>query len=421
MAKDFHEFAKAKGLTNDSFPHAKFGSSLYNVFCKLLTVIIVAGISSIVLFGVSSSVKTMQINVPDFENSDASAFLVQNDQTPMKNIAEDISGVISGIAKFTQGVALLLLYIDIFIAVLYGVNTIRRWRYFERKCLRNDMKARHLKNSLLRSLNVQRRLKEARQKLPDANAKSNINVQSEGRVEALKAMKKLEVLVNTRQSLDSEELETRYCIVMQVPYIETEAEEFLKLIKNLDSVATKLMHNKVSFGAMTMSSDRSQVVFQDVVIEIDKYADIDDEVEDDRPPSQYSFPLSLLVDKQGEIDSKKDKAKAWANNTADALDKMLATKETAAKRLGVNVGNTNALFTYELSFKLELQSIDRMGELIDNVFKTSGTDVKIDAGNLQITVPLPKNLKIPINVPTMYKEVFGPEIDPKPADLKQAA
>lgn len=107
MAKDFHEFAKAKGLTNDSFPHAKFGSSLYNVFCKLLTVIIVAGISSIVLFGVSSSVKTMQINVPDFENSDASAFSVQNDQTPTKNIAEDISGVISGIAKFTQGVALL--------------------------------------------------------------------------------------------------------------------------------------------------------------------------------------------------------------------------------------------------------------------------------------------------------------------------
>ena len=127
----------------------------------------------------------------------------------------------------------------------------------------------------------------------------------------------------------------------------------------------------------------------------------------DRPKDyEHAFPLDLLIDHTEEITKKKDQALRWATQTASAIDNLLSTSKTQANRQKVDVGSSSALFIYDMSTAIDIKNMDSMAETFNSAFKTKGSTISIDAGRILITIPLPKQFKLPIDVPSMYREVF---------------
>ena len=107
------------------------------------------------------------------------------------------------------------------------------------------------------------------------------------------------------------------------------------------------------------------------------------------------------------IDEKTDLALQWTKRTSKVIDMFLSTKKVNAQRIKVDTGNANALFVYDLAEDSDLKSFDKFGENLDSYLKKKGCSAEIDEGKLLIIIPLPKDLKIPINVPTLYRDAFG--------------
>ena len=291
-------------------------------------------------------------------------------------------------------------------SIIYLVRVVKRQRNYERNVISNDFEAFSLRHQLLNALQVSKKRSIAKAKLRDSNSKDDIQAMAD--IEALTKLKKMRVFINTRQSLESSDIEKRYRVIIDIPFEDDAQEALEKYTKNLSASATHRTKGKVSFGVLTVSSERDAYMMQDVILVEDAY-DFGEEKQFDevKVESEYTFPLSLFVDKQAEIDSKKDAARGWAQRTARAVDSMLATKKEAAKRINIDCGAVNALFTYELSQTMDVKNFDQLAATFDNNFKTSGASVSVSEGNLLITLPLPEAYRIPINVPSMYREVFG--------------
>ena len=150
-----------------------------------------------------------------------------------------------------------------------------------------------------------------------------------------------------------------------------------------------------------------------VKIEEDKY-DFSDWVDGEDADSQvyeYTFKLSHLKDKRQEIKQLSHKAQLWADRTGSALDEILTTSNAKVDRLSTFVSASNALFTYKISFRIDVQNFEKFQDSLDTAFGTTGTSVQIKDGNLLIAIPLPSELIVPIDVGSMYREIFGDDGD----------
>ena len=129
--------------------------------------------------------------------------------------------------------------------------------------------------------------------------------------------------------------------------------------------------------------------------------------DEDTATYEYTFKLSHLIDKRAEIKRLTHQANLWAERTGDAIDGILTTSNAKVDRLSTSVSASNALFTYKISFRIDVQNFEKFQESFDTIFNTTGTSVQIKNGDLLIAVPLPKELIVPIDVGSMYREIFG--------------
>lgn len=423
--KDFHEIAEARNFNEKNYPYSKQGlasmkvilkslkwSSVF-VFGKIIPYLIRLGtgltapdFSQVQLSGKPwFDLINQEINVDAFLNdvkSENLIFLLKNLSATVLIGIENICFFISSTLFFT---AVLTIPIWIFFAIL-------RMRNYEREILRNDVEAALMKMDIIRRLNLSERLRELNRRISKAEeSKSASDQRRKLDIErfALTTIKRMRVYVNTRQSLNGSEIERQYRIEITPEYDSEAREKMFSELKNLDKTAENAVSGKVSFGALTESVDRSLLTMRAVTVFKDKY-DFSDWVEDsseDNSVYEGTFKLSHLVDRRAQVREISHKAQLWAERSGSALDSFLTTSNAKVDRLSTFVSASNALFTYKISFRIDVQNFEKFQESLDTAFGTSGTTVQIKDGDLLIAIPLPKELIVPIDVGTMYREIFG--------------
>ena len=417
---EFHEFARDADLAPDEFPHALKGPDKL----KRLRVSVLCAI----VFGVLGLVDKVFIDattltglISGSSGSDASA---------VSEAAHDFG---TAALEFTLDLFSICVYIATVVSIsfvivfgaIYAQNVIVRQRCFERDVVSNDAEAIRIKNELLRVKRIPQQIKELKSQMNNRNKSGGNNdmieslaramsndgapqIKDVDELDALKAFKQCYVNVNTRQDTLGDDIEKHYAVIFKSPdSVEADA-SLAKKLDGVEYVVTRILKGEVSMGAMIESRDRSMRKFTGSVVVDDKYAVTETVDTSSKKTEEYEhgFPLDLLIDHTDEINTKKDQALRWATQTAGAIDSLLSTSKTQANRQKVDVGSSSALFIYDMSTAIDIKNMDSMAETFNNAFKTKGSTISIDAGRILITIPLPDKFKLPIDVPSMYREVF---------------
>lgn len=395
MSKSFKEYAKSRELEVNDFPHARLGRSFLKMIIRLVK-------TTLVLFVIGFVINQLPVD-PDETFGES----LPDDR--LREIAWVVASgflhTLDSLGAILNTVCYALIVLIIALIAMYIVNVMMRWRAYERECLKSDWIALRLRRRLLKAMKIRQRMRSLSRQISNAGENSDTSSYT-SRLEALRLINQMMVQVNVRESLDTDAVLRYYMVSIELPSAEDEYDELMKYVKSFSTLATRVARGKVSFGEMEISSDRSRMWFSDSVAVLDKYRrEVEEVVEDEI--YEYSFPLTLLVDRRQEIAEKVDAASVWAERTGQALDKLFATKNTAAKRLKTRLGAASVMYEYEMSFNLNINGMDKMGSNIDSIFKTSGTSVQIVNGNLQIVIAVPKEYALPIDVGEMYRKVFG--------------
>lgn len=333
----------------------------------------------------------------------------------LKNTLKNISLGASSLCKF---IAIMLLIVSFILLLNYLLNVKRRAHEFERNIIKNDIIAVALYRKIQNSLRIHKRLSEAKR---TARPKSSGNGPSEApsadniaKVDELKAMRKMDIRVNTRQKLASDKINTMYSIYMDLPLDETVASNLLKRVENLNETVTRLAKGVVTIGGYQVTEDRQTIVFQGETPDIDDPYNYDERLAnkaDDNVEVVYyesAYPITDLVDRQDTIDAKKELASEWAQRTGAMLDRFLITAKMKVTRINTNVSSSKATYLYDMALDSNLSGgFNKFDDTLDKTFKLKGSTVNVVNGCLEIVLPIPKDYNIPINVPTLYRQAFG--------------
>lgn len=391
----FREFSEQHSLTTDKFPYAKAG-------LRCLKFSIGFGLATLIVY--------------------LCKFLIE---FPINALNDELDGVSDVISDAGANVLDVLLQAQTNLAIAFNVLTIvtalmvlaylvilvLRWRSYERNVITSDFKAISLKHNLIESLGIKREISAINAKKRGTDGKTNeLSFDEQAQLEALKAMKNMKVTVNTRQSLETDDLESRYRIEINVPFVQKDNEKLQAMLKDFNNVATRLERGEVTFGSQIISADQSKIEYFDSIVIPDKYAYEDLSNENGQVTygdCEYVYPLSIFKDNRAIAEQKKADGARWALAAVNDLDDLITTVNVGGKRQGFNVGSRNLLVKYELSFRLESGKEDSLVKYIDKKFNTKGTTV-VNAGNqMEIVVGLPDIFSAPIDVQTLFKTAFG--------------
>ena len=425
--QDFFEIAEARGFTSTYYPYSVRGQNIMRFMIKCfkwssISLIVNLTTKLCMWFAHAGRADFSQLSTSggswfDFSKMSLNISAIQSDMSihNIKFILINLGSVIASlIDMLTFGIFLFLLLLVIFAIPAWMFIAIKRNQNYERNCFRNDIIASNLKSTLLRKMRLNRRIRNLEKRIAksrESESASDSLDKLETDLSALQAIRSMRVHVNTRQSLNDTQIETQYRIEFMTEDIYDAYEKMMQELKKIDSIADIAVKGKVSFGQVSESKDRSTLTVKAVQIEKDKYdfSDwVDGEDEDeDNATYEYTFKLSHLIDKRAEIKRLTHQANLWAERTGDAIDGILTTSNAKVDRLSTSVSASNALFTYKISFRIDVQNFEKFQESFDTIFNTTGTSVQIKNGELLIAVPLPKELIVPIDVGSMYREIFG--------------
>ena len=133
------------------------------------------------------------------------------------------------------------------------------------------------------------------------------------------------------------------------------SEDLDKRIENINDVATKQLNAKVTFGKKFDLDCKNAVVFRAWDDEDDKYLynDVeDDDSQEDNKEYQSSYPLSMLNDKQDEIDEKHVIAEQWTKRNLSTVKAFLATSKIDCTFKNYEVGKKMPSYEYVMAHDL---------------------------------------------------------------------
>lgn len=391
----FREFSEQHSLTTDKFPHAKAG-------LRCLKFSIGFGLATLIVYLCKFLIE-FPINALNDELDGASDVISDAGSNVLDALLQAQTNLATAFNVLTIVAALMVL--------AYLVILVLRWRSYERNVITSDFKAISLKHNLIESLGIKREISAINAKKRGSDGKTNeLSFDEQAQLEALKAMKNMKVTVNTRQSLETDDLESRYRIEINVPFVQKDNEKLQAMLKDFNNVATRLERGEVTFGSQIISADQSKIEYFDSIVIPDKYAYEDLSNENGQVTygdCEYVYPLSIFKDNRAIAEQKKADGARWALAAVNDLDDLITTVNVGGKRQGFNVGSRNLLVKYELSFRLESGKEDSLVKYIDKKFNAKGTTV-VNAGNqMEIVVGLPDIFSAPIDVQTLFKTAFG--------------
>ena len=293
------------------------------------------------------------------------------------------------------------------ILFIYLIKMVLRWRHYERDVVGNDFEAALLKRRILGSLNISQQYKNAVKAASGENNQDDPTRQ--GKVEALRTFKNMQVHINTRQSLSGFTIVKNSRISFEVPTNQFAIDELEKLMKNVSDVATQRTNARSKFGALEISEDRSIWSVSSQTPVKDKYYFEDPNANKDDGDYESSFGIENFKDNTQKINEIKESAEAFANRTSVAMGTFLTSAKYQVTFIDFVLSATTLTLKYEWTFDPQSPNVGSLDKSIDKTFNTDGATVSLSGNQLIIVFPMPKEHHIPIDVRTLYLEVFGGE------------
>ena len=294
-------------------------------------------------------------------------------------------------------------FLFIFTLIPYLFKLVLRWRHYERDVVGNDFEAALLKRRILSSLNISQLLSNAYK----AMSNNDGDPSKQGRIEALQTFKKMKVNINTRQSLSGFTIVKNSRISFEVPINHFAVEELEKLMKNVSDVATQRTNAKSKFGALEISEDRGTWSISSQTPVKDKYYFEDPNANKDYEEYESSFSVDNFVDNTQKIADIKESAERFAADTARGMGTLLTSSKYQVTFVDFVLSATTLTLKYEWTFDPQSPNVSSLDKNIDKTFGVDGTTVNLSGNKLVIVFPMPKEFHIPIDVRTLYLEVFG--------------
>ena len=409
--RSFSEISKEKQFSEDYYPYSEQGIKLATQFYLNLERSILFLIITIIFKVITSYLTIDQSKLKEADK------LLHSMKFSSKNVSiSEMLQYIGSIATkwiMIVNLAIFILFITItfIILIVYIINIVRRQRNYERSVIKNDLKAFYLKRKILGSKNAKSVLRDKKRALQKKKEGDNrLTIEDKIPVLVQKEFMKMIVMINSRESLDSKGyVDTQYRIIFNTPHDNDIAEKLDKEIEGINVLASRLVKAKVKFGKKFDSDDYSFVVFRAWDQQKDKYLREDDQSDEEQEEItyEYSYPLSMLNDQQDKIDKKREIADQWTKRNISTIKAFLSTSKIDCSFKRYEVGNSMASYIFVMADDVSLPHFDKLGDTLDNMMKRKGSAVALEEGNLIVSVPLVDEAKIPLNVPTMYRELFG--------------
>lgn len=422
--------AKERGYQNDEYRQAKSGPKMMNWMINLVTIFLMSGLIYFVLgfirpadpIVLDTGPKTEEVaKTTEVQQTTADPTLSPIMQKSMEwlNSQKDGTGdfdlqktgmdVARGAVDVSKTILEFIMKASVFsfmtILFIYLIKMVLRWRHYERDVVGNDFEAALLKRRILGSLNISQQYKNAVKAASGENNQDDPTRQ--GKVEALRTFKNMQVHINTRQSLSGFTIVKNSRISFEVPTNQFAIDELEKLMKNVSDVATQRTNARSKFGALEISEDRSIWSVSSQTPVKDKYYFEDPNANKDDGDYESSFGIENFKDNTQKINEIKESAEAFANRTSVAMGTFLTSAKYQVTFIDFVLSATTLTLKYEWTFDPQSPNVGSLDKSIDKTFNTDGATVSLSGNQLIIVFPMPKEYHIPIDVRTLYLEVFG--------------
>lgn len=426
----FLKVAKERGYQNDEYRQAKSGPKMMNWMINLVTIFLMSGLIYFVLgfirpadpIVLDTGPKTEEVaKTTEVQQTTADPTLSPIMQKAMEwlNSQKDGTGdfdlqktgmdVARGAVDVSKTILEFIMKASVFsfmtILFIYLIKMVLRWRHYERDVVGNDFEAALLKRRILGSLNISQQYKNAVKAASGENNQDDPTRQ--GKVEALRTFKNMQVHINTRQSLSGFTIVKNSRISFEVPTNQFAIDELEKLMKNVSDVATQRTNARSKFGALEISEDRSIWSVSSQTPVKDKYYFEDPNANKDDGDYESSFGIENFKDNTQKINEIKESAEAFANRTSVAMGTFLTSAKYQVTFIDFVLSATTLTLKYEWTFDPQSPNVGSLDKSIDKTFNTDGATVSLSGNQLIIVFPMPKEYHIPIDVRTLYLEVFG--------------
>ena len=426
----FLKVAKERGYQNDEYRQAKSGPKMMNWMINLVTIFLMSGLIYFVLGFIRPADPIVLDTGPKTEEVAKTTETTQTTSDPtlspiMQKAMEWLNSQKDGtgdfdlqktgmdVARGTVDVSKTILeiimkssvFVFMTILVIYLFKLVLRWRHYERDVIGNDFEAALLKRRILGSLNISQQYKNAVKAASGENNQDDPTRQ--GKVEALRTFKNMQVHINTRQSLSGFTIVKNSRISFEVPTNQFAVDELEKLMKNVSDVATQRTNARSKFGALEISEDRSIWSVSSQTPVKDKYYFEDPNANKDDDDYESSFGIENFKDNTQKINEIKESAEAFANRTSVGMGTFLTSAKYQVTFIDLVLSATTLTLKYEWTFDPQSKNVGSLDKDIDKTFNTDGATVNLSGNQLIIVFPMPKEYHIPIDVRTLYLEVFG--------------
>lgn len=428
----FLKVAKERGYQNDEYRQAKSGPKMMNWMINLVTIFLMSALIYFVLGFIRPAEPIVLDTGPKTEEVAKTTETTQTTADPTLspimqkamewlNSQKDGTGdfdlqktgmdVARGAVDVSKTILEFIMKASVFsfmtILFIYLIKMVLRWRHYERDVVGNDFEAALLKRRILGSLNISQQYKNAVKAASGENNQDDPTRQ--GKVEALRTFKNMQVHINTRQSLSGFTIVKNSRISFEVPTNQFAIDELEKLMKNVSDVATQRTNARSKFGALEISEDRSIWSVSSQTPVKDKYYFEDPNANKDDGDYESSFGIENFKDNTQKINEIKESAEAFANRTSVAMGTFLTSAKYQVTFIDFVLSATTLTLKYEWTFDPQSPNVGSLDKSIDKTFNTDGATVSLSGNQLIIVFPMPKEYHIPIDVRTLYLEVFGGE------------
>lgn len=297
-----------------------------------------------------------------------------------------------------------MIVVSVIFYVIYGITLMFRHHYGEHYPFHDDNESIRLKRQALDSLDL------------NYNPNEVMNESNNGKRKLTKleqdvrnCIKRMDVSIHTRKNLDDNVVIKSYVIKVPQHRSTIVRNNLIKILEPLSGILTSLTSGAVSFGTMEDELSRQYFTFSGSLEVVPKYmlkSSKSGNGSEETLEYNWVFPLELFKDNTSEIATQVKKAEKYAEQQRKSIDVYLATAKIQATLKKVDVGNTSMMFVYQIPFTIN-SNIGSLQDNIENAIRVKGVMVSLEAGDLVISAPLKEDVVVPLDVPTMLKEIYG--------------
>ncbi|MCJ0941426.1 FtsK/SpoIIIE domain-containing protein [Mammaliicoccus sciuri] len=305
-----------------------------------------------------------------------------------------------------------IILLTVFI-VLYIFTLIMRHHNGEMAPFWNDREAKKLKRSIVTNIgaNFWSLYDEKNKKITRAEHVARYS------------LRKMEVNIHTTIDKGQPQPTKKNEVVIKRPKRKKIRKLVLPMIKDLQEDLTS--ETEVSFDQMKTTANKRFYLFEgaietelkearSVIKRRNRKQTSEEDTEEEIVQNELTFPLDLINDVEEKVEIGKREAQAFADRNQGKILTVLSTAKLQPELKDVLLTSKTVVFSYRYAYSNNKPYDDRIAMSISDELKVRNISVMSGAGVIDVTVPLPDDINIPIDLKNIMKKEFmsGKKVHP---------